>query len=141
MSRLLSVARDGTITLAAGVSLSVDDTSDNGLEMSVMQGGQEIATLIYMMDRSRSVNRSPQLTQATPRNTPTLLSTGFALETTRPDPLATTSIGYQIVRTSDSRELDEVKNGPSHTDSLGALSEVSGVGWTGNNTMLLAYAG
>ena len=141
MSRLLSVARDGTLTLAPGVSLSVDDSSDNGLEMSVMQGGQEIATLSYMMDRSRSVNRSPQLTQATPLNTPTLLSSGFALEPIRPDPLNTMSIGYQIMRASDSRELDEVKNGPSHTDALGELSEVSGVGWTANNTMLLAYAG
>jgi hypothetical protein len=141
MSRLLSVARDGTLTIAAGVSLSVDDSSDNGLEMIVIEGGQEIATLSYMMDRSLSVNRSTQLTQATPRNTPTLLSSGFALETIRPDPLATTSIGYQIVRATDSTELDEVKNGPSHTDSLGALSEVSGMGWAGNNTMLLAYAG
>lgn len=75
--------------------------------MGVIQDGQEIAKLMYMMDRSLSVNRSPQLTQATPRNTPTLLSSGFELSSMRPDPLYMTSIGYEIVRSSDSTQLDE----------------------------------
>lgn len=80
-----------------------------------------------MTDRSLSVSRSSQLLQASPRNTPTILSSVFALEATRPDPLRTTTIGYQIVRAPGSSGLDEVKNGPNHTDSLGILSEVSGV--------------
>lgn len=75
--------------------------------MGVMQDGQEIAKLMYIMDRSLSVIRSTLLTQASPRNTPTLLSSGFALTATRPDPLHMTSIGYQIVRASDSTQLDE----------------------------------
>lgn len=107
---MVTVARDGSITLAPGVSLSPHDTSDTGFEMGVMQDGQEIATLIYMMDRSLSVGHSSQLTQASPRNTPTLLSSGWALEATHPDPLHMTSIGYQIVRPSESTLLDESIN-------------------------------
>lgn len=109
--------------------------------MSVMFDDKEIARLIYITDSSLSVERIAQAGNASSVNTPTILNSGFSIQKIPGNPLNPSISGYKIFRATNSDELDETKNGPGNTDSLGALSELSGVGWQGNNTMLLAYAG
>lgn len=109
--------------------------------MSVMLDDKEIARLIYITDSSLSVEKQSQENQSSSNNTPVILNSGFSIQKIPGNPLNTSISGYKIFRVTDSEELDETKNGPSNTDSLGSLSETSGVGWQGNNTMLLAYAG
>ena len=136
LENLLSIQNDGKIVAKAGISFVPKDTGRLGLEMGIMSNGSEIATLIYMMNPSLSVERAPQ----SPKNTPVILSSGFSIQKTSSNALYSGASGYRVFRLSASDELDENKNGPSHTDSLGALSQKSGIGWTGNNTMMLAYA-
>lgn len=88
------------------------------------------------MDLSKSVIRG-----STGVNTPVLLSFGFSLRQISASTEFPGALGYQIYRASDTQALDSTKNAPTDTDTIGSLSEAPGVGWTGNNTMLLAYAG
>jgi hypothetical protein len=88
------------------------------------------------MDPSKSVIRG-----STGVGTPVLLSSGFSLRQVSVNTEFPTALGYEIYRASDTRTLDSTKNAPNDTDSIGSLAEAPGVGWTGNNTMLLAYAG
>lgn len=93
-----------------------------------------------MMDSSLSVERAPQIITQSPKNTPVIISSGFSIQKTSSNSLYPGAAGYKVFRISASEELDENKNGPNYIDSLGALSQKSGIGWAGNNTMLLAYA-
>lgn len=52
-----------------------------------------------------------------------------------------TSYGYQLQKPQTTTSIDPIKNGPEMIDSLGALSEVTVVGWGGSNPMMLSYAG
>ncbi len=135
-ANILSIWKNWAIQANSRVTLVPNDTATNGLEMSVMLDDIEIATLTYVMDSTKSVEKSP----VTTKNTPVIISYWFSIQTIAGNPLNTTK-GFNIFRTTLTKELDETKNGPSHTNSLGALSEVPGVGWQWNNTMLLAYAG
>lgn len=123
------------------ITLIPTDTSTLGLSMHVMQSGRHIATLVYMTDLNESVERSTVITPDTSRNTPLILSSGFSL---LPLSISTQSMsiyGYKVTRPTQTRELDEIKNGPSDTDPIGFLEEIPGVGWSARNTMLLSYAG
>lgn len=106
------------------ITLIPTDTSTLGLSMHVMQSGRHIATLVYMTDLNQSVERSTVITPDTIRNTPHILSSGFSL---LPLSLSTQSMsiyGYKVTRPTQTRELDEIKNGPSDTDSIGFLEEI-----------------
>ncbi len=140
LENILNIQNDGTIAAKAGISFVPKDTGKLWLEMSIMSNWSEIATLIYMMDSTFSVERASPIVTQSPKNTPVILSSGFSIQKSSSNILYSNASGYRVFRLSASDELDENKNGPSHTDSLGALSEKSGIGWTGNNTMLLAYA-
>jgi hypothetical protein len=74
-------------------------------------------------------------------NTPVLLSSGFSLRQGSATPEFPGALGYEIYRSGDTQTLDSTRNAPTDTDTIGSLAEAPGVGWTGNNTMLLAYAG
>ena len=109
--------------------------------MGVMLDDKEIARLIYITDSSLSVEKIVQGSGTYPKNTPVILNSGFSIQKIVGSSLDSSISGYKIFRVTNSEELDDTKNGPQNTDSLGSLSEISGVGWQGNNTMLLAYAG
>lgn len=140
-ANILSVQNDGYVNLLSSISLVPNDTNTLGFGMSVMQDGKEIATLVYMTDSSLSVERVNKATTQTPRNTPVILSSGFSIQKMYGKVFHSDVLGYKIFRATESNELDETKGGPIDSDSIGSLSEIPGVGWNGNNTMLLAYAG
>ncbi len=48
--------------------------------------------------------------------------------------------GYTITTSSPSEVLDEARIGPNHIDSFGALRELPGIGWRGQNRLLLSYS-
>lgn len=106
-----------------------------------MQSGNEIATLTIMTDSLLSVERSNTSSTQVPTNTPVILSSGFSIEKIYGKVFQSNEFGYKIFQSAKSDELDENKNGPDNIDGIGLLSEVEKVGWTGNNTMLLTYAG
>lgn len=108
--------------------------------MRVMRSGSQIATLEYITDTRLSVTNSRVFVPDTPRNTPLLLSSQQGIQSMRTNPLDMSVLGYQIIKSRYDQELDETISGPIHTSSIGDIAEVSGVGWTGNNTMLLSYA-
>ena len=122
------------------ITLVSDDTSTLGLSMRVMQSGRYIATLVYMTDTNQSVERSPDITAETIRNTPLILSSGFSLLPLPISAYSSNIYGYKVIRPTQIRELDESKNGPSNTDPIGFLEEIPGVGWADRNTMILSYA-
>ena len=139
-TNIFSVQNDGYINSLPGITLVPKDSNTLGFGMSVMQDDKEIATLLYITDESLSVERASTTTTQTPRNTPVILSSGFSIEKMNGKVFGSDILGYKIYRSATTKELDESKNGPSGSDSIGSLSEAPGVGWTGNNTMLLAYA-
>ena len=123
------------------ITLIPDDTSTLGLSMRVMQSGRYIATLIYMTDTHQAVERAPAITTETARNTPLILSSGFSLLPLSVSAYGANIYGYKVTRPTQTRELDETKNGPENTDPIGFLEEIPGVGWADRNTMILSYAG
>ncbi len=129
IANILNIQSNGSIVASSRVSFEPKDSGTLGLEMSVMLDGEEVATLVYMMDSTLSVERVTQVSDASPKNTPVILSSGFSIQKTPGNPLNPATLGYKIFRLTGSTELDETKNGPGHTDSIGALSEVPGVGW------------
>ena len=75
-----------------------------------MQSGRHIATLVYITDSARSVERALSLTPETPRNTPVILSSGFSLIPVSVSSSSISIYGYQVVRPTVARELDELRN-------------------------------
>lgn len=140
-ANILSVQNDGFINSLSSITLAPNDANKLGLGMSVMQNGKEIAQILYLTDSSLSVERANKATTQTPRNTPVILSSGFSIQKMYGKVFQSPVLGYKIFRAAEANELDETKSGPIDSDSIGALSEIPGVGWKGNNTMLLAYAG
>ncbi len=138
-TNILTVNNNGSIGISPSISLEPKENTTFGLEMSVIENDQEIATLVYMMDSNQSVVKQDTVNSIAV-NTPIILSSWFSIESLHSDPIHTNIIWYKILRPVSSDEIDETKNGPIHTDSIGASSEIPGVGWSQNNTMLLAYA-
>lgn len=141
IANILNIQNNGVIRANNGVTFVPNNTSSLGLEMTVMFDNKEIAKLVYITDSSLSVERISQVGDTASKNTPVILNSGFSIQKIPGSSLNPSISGYKIFRVTDSDELDETKNGPGNTDSIGSLSETSGVGWQGNNTMLLAYAG
>lgn len=123
------------------ITLTPDDTSTLGLSLRVIQSGREIATLIYITDSNQAVERAPAITTETVRNTPVILSSGFSLLPLSISSYGANIYGYKVTRPTQTRELDETKNGPGNTDPIRFLEEIPGVGWADRNTMILSYAG
>ncbi|MBC7503535.1 VCBS repeat-containing protein [Candidatus Gracilibacteria bacterium] len=138
---ILSIYTSGSIYMNPDITLIPRDNSNIGLEMAVMQGGKEVATITYMMDKTLSVVTTSEINPTTPNNTPIILNSGYSISIIHNSSLSSNILGYKIWRPNNTLEIDENKNGPNHTNSLGILSELPGVGWGNNNTMLLAYAG
>jgi hypothetical protein len=138
---ILSINKNGSITAISRVSFASKDTSTLGLEIGVMLDNREVAKLLYIMDPTLSVEKNSNIDAVSQKNTPIILSSWFSITKSYGNPLYPTAFGYKIFSLTNSQELDETKNGPDHSDSIGALSEIPGVGWQWNNTMLLAYAG
>ena len=130
LANILSIKKDGSIIASSQIKLVPKDNSTNGLEISVLIDDIEVAHIMYFTDRTLSVARNSDITQAT-KNTPTLIGSNFSITSFVPDSLYPNRTGYKIIQTtSDSKErLDETKNGPMNIDSLGALSDISSVGW------------
>ncbi len=130
LANILSIKKDGSIIASSQIKLVPKDNSTNGLEISVLINDIEVAHIMYFTDRTLSVARNSDITQAT-KNTPTLIGSNFSITSFVPDSLYPNRTGYKIIQTtSDSKErLDETKNGPMNIDSLGALSDISSVGW------------
>lgn len=140
LSNIITVNNNGTIWLSPSATLVPKENSTFGLEMSIIEYGQEVATLVYLMDRNQSVIRQDNTANSSSINTPIILSSGFSIEEVHNDPIHTNIVGFKILRPVSTEEIDEIKSGPTHTDSIGSLSEIPWVGWSNNNTMLLAYA-
>lgn len=122
-TNIFSIQNDGFINSLPGITLLPKDSNNLGLGIRVMQDDIEIATLIYITDDSLSVERSNSATTQTPRNTPVILSSGFSIEKMNGKIFGSNILGYKIYRSATSKELDETKNGPSDSDSIGSLSE------------------
>ena len=140
LANILSIKKDGSMSLASQAKLIPKDTSVNGLEMSLMLEDSEIARVIYFTDKNSSVARG-EISQNT-KNTPTLIGSNFSIHQFASDSLRPSQLGYKITQSTTLTDdtIDETKNGPMNIDSLGVLSDISSVGWKGNNTMMLAYA-
>jgi FG-GAP-like repeat len=135
-STVVSVDTNGSIYMGNDIQLIPDDMSAQWLSMRIVQSGRDIAILKYVTDTTQSI----ALKESQSPNIPILLNSAFSL-TRVPAPSENSVVyGYQVIRESRGHDLDDSKNGPSHTDSLGSLSEVPWVGWSSNNTMLLSYA-
>jgi hypothetical protein len=133
---LLTVNTDGSISKDAGITLSPAESESRGLEMIISDGDTEIGRLSYMTDSRLSVARAG----TDVRNTPTLVQSGFGVSTLPYGSLTSGVTGIQITRPVSHRTIDTISTGPNHTQSIGAIDSIPGVGWQGSNTMLLSYA-
>lgn len=109
LSNIITVNNNGTIGLSPSVSLVPKENSTFGLEMSIVEYGREIASLVYLMDRNQSVIKQ-DATANSSVNTPIILSSGFSIEEVHNDPIHTDIIGFKILRPASSEEIDEIKS-------------------------------
>ena len=131
-----TINTNGSIYISNDIQIIPDDMSVHGLSMRIVQSGRDIAVLTYVTDNTKSI----ALKESQSPNVPLLLNSGFSLSKMPISSENNTTYGYQTIRESLGHDIDDSKNGPSHTDSLGSLSEVPSVGWSSNNTTLLSYA-
>lgn len=128
-ANILNINKNGSIAAIPRLSFVPKNTGTLGLEIGVMLDNTEIAKLVYIMDSTLSVERAATLEESSQKNTPVILSTGFSIAQTPGNPLYPSAFGYKIFSLTSNQELDDTKNGPEHSDSIGAISEISGVGW------------
>jgi hypothetical protein len=88
--------------------------------MRIVQSGRDIAILTYVTDTTQSI----ALKESQSPNIPILLNSAFSLSSVPISSENNIVYGYQVIRESRGHDLDDSKNGPSHTDSLGSLNEV-----------------
>ena len=73
-------------------------------------------------------------------NAPVLQSAGYQLRAFSDQALNNAARGFMIQRSLSDALFDDTKVGPRDIDDIGTLSENTGVGWMGNNRMLLSFA-
>lgn len=72
-TNILTVNNNGSIGISPSISLEPKENTTFGLEMSVIENDQEIATLVYMMDSNQSVVKQDTVNSIAV-NTPIILS-------------------------------------------------------------------
>jgi len=126
----------GGVTLVPEASLS-----SRHLDISVKYDDQIIARLIVATDVNASVLQSSDITSST-ISTPILSirDSSMSVVENYVTEFTPNIHGYSVVAPDSTQTLDEKKMGPNHIDSLGSLSELPGVGWRGQNRLLLSYS-
>ncbi len=139
---ILSLWKDGFIVAASWLRFSPhEQESWSSLVMDIEVGDSLIGKLIYTTNRgvsvAQSLNPFGPVTQSTPLidGTSMVTSEEFSHSVFGDD-----TIGYRFLGTSQNRQIDAEKNGPTTMDSLAFIPENPGIGWKWNNTMLLSYA-
>lgn len=98
--------------------------------MDIEVGDSLIGKLIYTTNRgvsvAQSLNPFGPVTQSTPLidGTSTVTSEEFSHSVFGDD-----TIGYRFLGTSQNRQIDAEKNGPTTMDSLAFIPENPGIGW------------
>lgn len=94
------------------------------------------------MNQGSNVARSSSLT--TPQGSSPILFVGesspYQITQAYVSEFSSEVHGYSIVAPNNTRTFDNNRIGPNNRDSLGALSELPGVGWRGQNRLLLSYS-
>lgn len=124
------------------MSLEPDDSlSQAYLTANILINGTKIGRLILSLDSKKSVHFSQDVTSSSDIQDLLLLpSPQYSHEEAYNDIFDKNIAGYSLYKQTPSPILDERIIGPNHIDSLGSISETPGVGWQGNNRMLLSYA-
>lgn len=139
---LLSVTKNGIWKMADGIRLVPNETlSRRHLVLDILESDTMVGRIMIAMDITKSVALDTgDTTLLTPNTVYMNGNSSFSLRESYDTIFRVDRHGYQVYRPSNTSTLDETIIGPNSVDSLGALRERSGIGWRGNNRMMLSYS-
>lgn len=139
---LLSLSRDGKISLAPGVSLQADpELSESSLVLQIRSSSEILWYLQYQANTSLPVTLSDDILASSLVDWVLLDARGNGVSHFSDTVFQDRVSGYAVRSQSTQEVYDRYKNWPNTIDSLGMIDEVPWVGWRWTNTMLLQYAG
>jgi hypothetical protein len=135
----LTYHRDTGISLAPGVELIAHTAlSKSSLVADIEEYGERIGRLSLHLPEGESVALGD--TESSVSRLTLDADHTFARSVTYGEVFRGEDAGFDIIRRPSGDTLDSRLLWPSHTESLGALLDVPGVGWHGNNRLLLSFA-
>lgn len=139
---LLSIKNDGSIQKDSSISISTKeyDTTDSFV-MEINYNWNVIAEVSYSYSGKNSVILSNNIFEENNANSPILYHASEQLEKISDKIFNWNIYWFRIFKTLPYKIFDDTKTSPNNIDDIGTLPENLGVGWMGDNRMLLSFAG
>lgn len=138
---LATIAQNGSIEAQSSVSFRQKNyNTTNGFALEILENGALIAEATYHFSQNESVILVDDIFSDVAHNAPVLQSAGYQLRAFSDQTLNNAARGFMVQRSLSDALFDDAKVGPRDIDDIGTLSENAGVGWMGNNRMLLSFA-
>lgn len=141
-ANLLSIDNTGAVEAQSSVSFSLRNyDTTHALVIDALHNGAKIAEISFQYAGNENVALVENIFQNNFKNiSPRIQTSGYQIENFSDKIFGNSATGIVVKRSLSYNIYDESKIGPTGIDDIGTLAENPGVGWMGDNRMLLSYA-